>query len=206
MADVILVLARGIHEDGSIPDEAKSRVRKGVELYNQGASKHLVMSGSWTYHFDIAPPRTEAAAMKEYAVSLGVDPDNIIEEAQSKDTLGNAYFTKKKICETNGWKDIIIVASDDHMPRVKYLFNKVYGPDFSLNFEVSVRVLDEIAYKKELIHEESSMKITKVWLDGLSPGDDQSVWDLMQSKHPAYSNNEQTNPEPEGEDLYPNLP
>lgn len=205
MADVIIVLARGIQEDGSIPEEARSRVRKGVALYRSGNAMNVVMSGSWSYHFDIAPPRTEAAAMKEYAEELGVDSDFITEETQSKDTLGNAYFTKK-ICERNRWRDIIIVASDDHMPRVKYLFNKVYGPRYNLNFEESERVLDEDSYKKELIHEESSMRVTKKWLDGLSPGDDQSVWDLLQSKHPAYSNNKQSDPEPEGEDLYPNLP
>lgn len=187
MSDVIIVLGRGIEDDGSLPPDPKARVRKAVELYADNVAPVIVMSGAWTYHFDINPTRSESKAMKEYAVELGVPEQAIIEESKSMDTIGNVYFTKKDIVEKKGFKNIVVVASEDHMPRVEYLFEKIYGEAYTLKFVISERVIDDASYEKELAHESNSMAITHRWLDSLSSGDDASVWKLMTTKHPAYT-------------------
>jgi len=186
MSDIIIVLGRGIEEDGSLPPDPKARVRKAVELYNDGASPVIVMSGAWTYHFDIHPSRSEATAMKEYAIELGVPEQAIIEESKSMDTIGNVYFTKKDIVQNKDFKDILVVASDDHMPRVEYLFKKIYGEAYDLEFVTSERVIDDVSYKKELAHESNSMVITHQWLDPITPGDDAAIWKIMTTRHPGY--------------------
>lgn len=73
------------------------------------------------------------------------------------------------------------------MPRVEYLFEKIYGEAYTLKFVISERVIDDASYEKELAHESNSMAITHRWLDSLSSGDDASVWKLMTTKHPAYT-------------------
>lgn len=186
MSDVIIVLGRGIEDDGSLPLDPKSRVRKAAELYSDHVAPIIVMSGAWTYHFDINPTRSESKAMKEYAVELGIPEQAIIEESKSMDTIGNVYFTKKDIIEQKGFKNIVVIASEDHMPRVKYLFEKIYGEAYNLKFTISERVIDDASYEKELAHESNSMAITRQWLDSLKPGDDAAVWKLMITKHPAY--------------------
>ena len=187
MSDVIIVPGRGIAPDGSLPPDPMSRVEKAVELFKAGAAPVIVMSGAWTYHADIHPVKSEAMAMKNYAVSLGVPADSIIEESESKDTLGNMYFTKKRICEPRNWHSIIVVASEDHLPRIMYLCEKVYGPDYAFSFVQSPRVLDDAAYAREMAHEKQSFGLTKVALASLIPGDDATLWKLMVERHPAYA-------------------
>jgi len=208
MSDVIIVFGRGIHSDGTLPIDPQSRVRKAVDLYNEGRASYIVTSGAWTYHFDLSPALAESTAMKNYAIHLGVPASAIIEESKSMDTIGNVYFTKKNICEPRDWKDVTVIASDDHMPRVEYLFRKIYSPKYTFQFEINEPVIDDSAYAKELEHEGSSMAVTKQWLDPLEHGDDKMVWKLMSTQHPAYmslNKNEAVDRESCG-DLYPDLP
>lgn len=186
MSDVIIVLGRGINDDGTLPVDPCSRVRKAADLYKERRAPYLVMSGAWTYHFDISPNRAESTAMKNYAIDLGVPGGSIIEESESMDTIGNVYFTKKNICEPRAWKNLTVVASGEHMPRVEYLFRKIYGPEYNFQFEISERVIDDAAYTKELKHELNSMTVTKKWLDSFEPGDDETIWSLMRTRHPAH--------------------
>jgi len=211
MSDVIIILARGVEQDGSLPPDPMARVRKGVELFKANVAPVIIMSGSWTYHIDISPSRTEAAAMKAYAVSLGVPEAAIIEETRSKDTLGNAYFSKTDFCEPSGWRNIVVVTSDDHLERSKYIFTKVFGPDYDVKYEVSERVIPEEQYAKERKHEINSMAILKQWLGGFADGDDAAIWLLLSTKHPAYTTNPEVSREEllkavNGEDIFPDGP
>ena len=77
-ADVVIVLGGGVHEDGSLPSRARARVRKGVALFRQGRARRLLMSGSHSGHLEKTPRVTEAQAMKDYAMSLGVPSRSIL--------------------------------------------------------------------------------------------------------------------------------
>lgn len=187
MADAIIALARGINPDGSLPADPRSRVRKAVELYKAGVARHIVMSGASSFHLDKTPHITEASAMKNYAIKLGVKSGDVLEEAYSRDTIGNVYFTKTEICEPNSWQEIAVVASEEHMARVQYLFKKIYGSRYRIVYEASDRVIDDNKYKAELRHEKESLLATKKALDHVKDGDDKTVEDLMRANHPAYS-------------------
>jgi len=214
MSDVIIVLGRGIKEDGSLPLDPRSRVEKAVQLYRQGVAPLIIMSGAWTYHFAIQPKWSEATAMKKYAIELGVPASAIIEESKSMDTIGNVYFTKQQICELakksedGRFKNITVVASDEHMPRIHYLFEKIYGPVYRFDFVVSDRVIDDASYAKELQHEQNSMTITHQWLDGMRDGDDAGVFALMATRHPAYVLQKASHKQNVAKDvdLYPHAP
>lgn len=123
--------------------------------------------------------------MKEYAQSLGLPGNRIIEETESKDTLSNVYFTKQ-LAKQKNLHSLTIVASDEHMPRITYLFEKIYGPEYILTFVASEGVLSDKEYAEELIHEQKSLAETKKWLDSITPGDDKGVWRLLTTHHPAY--------------------
>lgn len=184
MSDAIIVLARGIASDGTLPIDPISRVKKAAELYRAGKAPKIIMAGRYSFHLDQAPPTSEAHAMKLYAETLGIESEDIIEEDRSTHTLANAYFTKKAICEPNSWHNLTVVASDEHMPRVKYLFRKVYGEDYSFDFVISDRVINDEEYGEELEHEKSSMELSRKWLDALTDGDDEAIRQLVISKRP----------------------
>ncbi len=184
MSDVIIVLGRGIKPDGTLPPDPIARIKKAKELYDMGMSSKLIMSGGYSHKIENAPNISEAAAMKQYAVLLGVPQESIIEESKSTHTLSNAYFTKKLLCEPNQWQNIIVVASDEHLERAEYTFKKVYGSLYTLQFIASDRVISDEEYALELKHERASMKLTVEWLDGIKDGDDVSIRQAVLKKYP----------------------
>ena len=186
MSDAIIVPGRGISSKGILSSDSIARVEKAVELYSDGVAPKIIMSGSYSFHLDTPPPQTEARAMREIAIAYGVPRKALIEELESKDTLGNVYFTKTRICTPEDWHHLTVVASSDHMPRIQYLFRKIYGPEYTIDFVESKRVLSDADYAEEIRHEQKSLEITKQSFDPISDGDDESIWRLVRERHPAY--------------------
>lgn len=122
--------------------------------------------------------------MKAYAIALGVSTKSIYTESKSTHTLANAYFCKKSFCEPQHWEDIIVVASSDHMPRVKYVFKKIFGARYNIEFVISKRAISPLKYTKELLHEIASMRLTKKMLKHIDSGDDVAIRNLVLKKRP----------------------
>lgn len=175
MADAIIVPGRGVNPDGSLPADPISRVKKSVELYNNGDAPVIVMSGGASYKNIHDLRHSEAFAMKRMALSLGVPENGVLCEDRSTHTVANAFETKKKFAEIKGWKSLIVVASDEHIARVEYVFRKVYGHGYTFRFVTSERVIDEEQYTREQAHEAKSMKLSQELLGGIRDGDDQEV-------------------------------
>lgn len=120
-ADAIVVLGnrppRG--PDGRIAPELERRVRRGVELYQQGLAPRLVVTGG------PAPGGgTEAEVMAAHARALGVPDGAIVREDRSRDTAENARFSVAALC--GGRRAcrprVIVVSSPYHLRRAVRLF------------------------------------------------------------------------------------
>ena len=120
--DCIVVLGGGINSDSYLPKIAKVRVDKAIALYKTGKVPCIIMSGKWSINAKKNFPLSEAEAMEKYAVSQGVNKDDILVEKESQDTLGNAYFTKINFLNPAHWKKFLVVTTDFHVVRTKYLF------------------------------------------------------------------------------------
>lgn len=132
--DAIIVLGFDVTKDGFIPDEGKSRVDKAAELLRLGESDKVIFSGRVSYMHKYKPLKTEATAMKDYAISIGVPKSSIITEAKSKNTYQNAVYCKK-IATKLSLRSVCIVTSDFQVSRAKELFNKVFGSQYKIDFE-----------------------------------------------------------------------
>ncbi len=117
----IVVLGGGLVSDPRLPpnsqisEAALSRVVEGVRLYKAIPGSKLLLSGGAV--FDPVP---EARVMAQIAVLLGVKPQDIVLEQESRDTAAEAALIARMI---NG-KRIILVTSAAHMPRSMALFKK----------------------------------------------------------------------------------
>jgi uncharacterized SAM-binding protein YcdF (DUF218 family) len=185
--DAIIVPGRGIADDGSLPPDPVSRVRTAVELAERHPGAHLVFSGKWTFMQSQAPALTESAAMKTLALTLGIPETRMIEEDQSVDTIGNALFTKTAVILPRGWRNLIVVSSPDHRPRVEYDFRFVFSPDYHLDFVSSSNVLSNTEYAASVRRELAALQITRGLLAGIIPGDDEHVLKMLRELHPGYS-------------------
>ena len=117
----IVVLGGGHRSDPSLPANSQinpvalGRVVEGVRLYKTIPGSKLLLSGGGV--FDPVP---EAEVMARIAELLGVKPQDISLESDSRDTTDQA----KIIAEMIGREKFILVTSAFHMPRSMALFRK----------------------------------------------------------------------------------
>lgn len=161
--DAILVLGRGIREDGSIPDSAKATVKKAVELYNLGVSKHIIFSGKWSYTSKVPFPTTESEAMAKYAKELGLPNEAIILETQSDTTITNIYYVKTKTLQPNSWRKVLLVTLDPIYNRAFWLLKKFLGPGYECDYEIADFSFSE--QKQQELQLSEKQKLEKVKLD-----------------------------------------
>ncbi len=159
--DAIIILGGGIKADGSLPNEVKSRIKKGIELYKKGYAPRIILSGAYSFLSKYPPPKTEAEVMKDYAVYLGFNKNNLLLENESQDTIGNAYLTKIRILLPRDWKSITVVTSDYHIARTKYIFKKVLGAGYKITFVPAPSNLSKHKLKIELKNEHKKFALAK---------------------------------------------
>ncbi|MBT6095568.1 MAG: YdcF family protein [Rhodospirillaceae bacterium] len=123
--DVIVVLGAAQMPDGSPGPVIERRVAKAVQLWQAGRAPYLLMSGGKTVS-DIS----EAETMAEVALASGIDAEAILLEDRSTRTIENAAFTVEMI-RGRGWKDVLIVTDDFHMPRAEYCYRSMRIPVWS---------------------------------------------------------------------------
>ena len=132
--DVIVVLGGGIDLEGKLKEPSKCRINLAVDLYHQKLAPKIVVSSQYSMHLKSIPQKTIAEAMKDELVAKKIPSEHIEMENISRDTLGNAYYTKIKHLIPRGCKNIAIVTSHFHRERSEYLFRKILGDEYSIAF------------------------------------------------------------------------
>jgi len=181
--DAVIVLANEMDVNGILNSESKARAIKAVKVFKDNVSNCLVVSG-WNYRRD-----TEikiADALKKYITTeLGVSEDLVITEPNSRDTVGDAYFTKVNLAIPLFWKNLCIVTSGYHTLRAKEIFQFVYGTNF--NVAVHGAIDDAVLDYSRLNYELSSIKAFKDTFYGVRPGDDLGILNALRTRHPFYN-------------------
>lgn len=179
MLDALIVLANLMDSEGNLNNESAARLTEAVRLMNDGKSRCLVFCG-WDYRTDSSFPIAEA--FKRHAVQrLAVPVEKIETELLSRDTVGDAVFTKLRLANPRQWQDIGVVTSQYHVARTKEVFSFVYGRSVHVYGAPS----DE---GKELMeHELASIAAFRRTFDGIGAGDDEQILARLLSSHPFYN-------------------
>lgn len=106
-ADVIIVLS------GS-----GGRVALASTLYKCGYISYVFLS-------NVKAINSRSGDMHQTALALGIPEEAILTEDEAQSTYQNAQFTLP-IMKQRGFKSAIVVSSDFHMRRVKFIFDHVY--------------------------------------------------------------------------------
>lgn len=191
--EAIIVLGAGMNPDGSLPLIPRRRVERAVELFHQNQARTIVMSGRWSMLAASPPPSTEAAAMRQYALTLdSTVATSILTEDESLDTLGNAYFVYKNFVRTRSWKRVLVVTSEFQITRCKYIFTKVLGDTCEVDFSQADSQFTPAELSSKLASEQKILDLLKSLLDPLANGDLDGIRSVMNlfpgySEHPRYS-------------------
>ena len=112
--DCILVLGCLVHDSGRPSDMLSDRLRRGVELYQEGAGKKLLMSGDHG-----RTNYNEVQAMKQYAVDRGIASSDIFMDHAGFSTYESLYRAR----DIFQAEKILIVTQEYHLHRALYIAN-----------------------------------------------------------------------------------
>jgi SanA protein len=111
---VILVFGAGLKWDGSPTVILQDRVRTAADLYFAGKASVLLMSGDNRF-----VDYNEPAAMRNYALTLGVPDEAIVLDYAGRRTYDTCYRARVIF----GLKEVILVTQGYHLPRALYTCN-----------------------------------------------------------------------------------
>ena len=111
-ADCILVLGAGVRVDGSPSPMLEDRLIEGINLYNQGASDRLLVSGDHgRKEYD------EVNTMKQYAIERGISSEHVFMDHAGFSTYESLYRARN-IFQA---EKIIIVTQKYHLYRALFI-------------------------------------------------------------------------------------
>lgn len=111
---VAIVFGAGLYRDGSPTPVLRDRVSTAVELYQSGKVEKLLMSGD-----NRVENYNEPAAMRDYALQLGVPEEDIVLDYAGQRTYDTCYRAR----DIFGITDAILVTQRFHMPRALLICN-----------------------------------------------------------------------------------
>lgn len=114
--DTVIVLGAQVYPDGKLSNALENRVLTAIDLYDEGLTPTIIMSGG----IDI-DGTSEALAMRDFAVAYGVPAEAILVDEAGMTTEATAQNTSR-MCELNGFETVGAVSTFYHLPRVKQLF------------------------------------------------------------------------------------
>jgi uncharacterized SAM-binding protein YcdF (DUF218 family) len=136
--DLIVVPGMKFATNWQLQKDLKKRLHYAAELHAQNPGSRILVCGKWSIWYDwlsITPPVTEAQAMKRYLVESGVRSRDILIENRSKDTVGNAYYTKRILSKRPEIKNLTVLCAEQHLERVKFLFDTFFGDQYYICYE-----------------------------------------------------------------------
>ena len=143
--DSIVILSHEMTKEGVLNSESRARADKAINYFNQGISKSIITLG-WDYRIDSSIKI--ATAVKNYLLDNQVHSSSIIENHLSRDTVGDAFFTKLEMAKKN-FKKALIITSDYHLNRTKKIFAKFFNNNFQLYYDVCLGFETDESKKSE---------------------------------------------------------
>jgi uncharacterized SAM-binding protein YcdF (DUF218 family) len=178
----LIILANEMSQDGILNLESQARADLAARLFTSGDFQKIITCG-WDYRDD--SDMTIANAIETYLVSKkNIKSEYIYSEKQSRDTVGDAVFTRRLFAENKLTElKLTVVTSNYHCDRTEKIFNFVYGS----SAHVKVIGAEVPAINAQLLNEKLSLTAFKKTFDGITAGDIVSIFDRMIEFHPFYN-------------------
>jgi uncharacterized SAM-binding protein YcdF (DUF218 family) len=114
-ADVIVVLGAAQY-DGRPSPVLKARLDHALELYEQGISSRMIMTGG----VGVGDTVSEAEVGRRYAIRAGVDAENILVERSGLNSE-QSMVAVSRLMERHGLETAVLVSDPFHMLRLRLL-------------------------------------------------------------------------------------
>jgi uncharacterized SAM-binding protein YcdF (DUF218 family) len=147
MNGLIVVLGSPNAEDGALYSIARERCRLALDEYARRDGWKLLLTGGYGAHFNTTD-QPHAAYLKDYLTARGIPEADIVEFAESSNTLEDASCSKP-IVRQYEVQEILVITSDYHQARARYVFEREFA-DTDVEIAFSVAQTDEAACELDL--------------------------------------------------------
>lgn len=110
-------------------ESLQCQVDLGIRTLRETDSRYLILTGGET---NPTVPRAESEAMREYAREQGVEEAALRIETRSRDTIGNAFFTRLLVEALPDVQTVRVVTTCYHAERAAYVFEQCFGPAYDV--------------------------------------------------------------------------
>jgi len=159
---IIIILGSPNSNEGELYPVAKQRCEKGIQEYLNHPTWKIVLTGGFGEHFNTSE-KPHTYYLQNYLIERGIDPEVIIDSVMSTNTLEDASLSKPKIVRYEV-DDILVVSSDFHYDRARYIFEREYS-DTNIRIRFSLSHTDESTsgfdLKSQKAHEKNSLRRLK---------------------------------------------
>lgn len=181
MIHCIIVLSNEMSKTGELNSESKSRLEYGCDFFLKNDQCYLITAG-WNYRKDSNLFIGER--MSQYAIKKrNVPSEKVFAEISSRDTVGDAFFSKINYVEKNKFEKILVITSNYHVLRTSKIFNFIYGD----NYKIDVKGIDGFDSNEKIDHERKSCKAFLETFKGITKGDTNNIYKRLKKSHPFYN-------------------
>lgn len=99
------------------------RAARAAELYHAGWAPRIVASGRW-----LRPYFSIAELMEHDLRNRGVPPEAIVRHASRAANTYEEALSLRQLVREQGWRRVLVVTSNSHTRRARYIFRKVMEP------------------------------------------------------------------------------
>ena len=180
--DAIIGLSNLMDGESNLNLESKNRANLAFEIWNQQNCIPKLITMGWAYRNDTNVPISKS--MENYLVNkLNVPKEQILSDVLSRDTVGDAFFSRYNFEKFFLKKQIIIITSDYHEKRAHSIFKFIYGENYKIHFSVIETDLKKSKQKNET---DSLNKFNKTF-NGVKSGDMNKIQNILLQNHPLYN-------------------
>jgi len=138
--DCIIVLGAGVRSDGTPSPMLQDRLITGIELYENGVSDRILMSGDHTKKgYD------EVNIMKSYALNMGIPSEHVFMDHAGISTYDSIYRAK----EIFQAERIVIVTQEYHLYRALYIAESLGVEAYGVSADVRIYAGQEVRELRE---------------------------------------------------------
>lgn len=150
----IIILGGPNDENGTLSSIAQERCRQALQEYQRHPGSRILPTGGWGPHFNTTT-KPHGHYVREYLKALGIPDAAFVECAESSNTIEDARLCRP-IVERHGFRELIVVTSDFHLARARFLFQQEF-PGVAMEFSASPTRLPESDLRKRILHEQAAL-------------------------------------------------
>ena len=180
MINAILVLGHLMDSSGRLSEQSLSRCVRAAELAKEKEPFFVFSSGA-AYRPDSQLALGDVVQSQLKAL---IDPKSakFLSDTSSRDTVGDAFFTKSNLVLPNGINRLDVVTSLFHAHRAKEIFWFVFGDAL----EVKIYTDQDQGTPEQREHELRSLAQFRRSFSTVGAGDHEGIRGILMSNHPLY--------------------